>query len=264
MKKSIFYFTILSLVLFHSCKKDEEQNSGITITPTEDYLLRDTSDVINFTVKIESRNELAKYRVTQTINNSTITVKEETISGKTHIDWYDYTVPNSFNTYGRHEIKLIFSSFDVSGNTMNKAKIVYVDINDRTLSETSGNTMYSALSNQFNAYDLLTNTPKYNSDSTSHVFDFSTSNPSDSLGKTWISPSGIKFVKLNGFDYANATESTVKNAYNSSIKNDTIRNIAPQDVIITKVNQTYMALQLIYVIDDVGVNQDRYIFNIKK
>lgn len=261
---NLAFFIFISLIITtYSCSKDED-SSGISVTPGENYLIRDTGNVVNFTVKINSKNDLSKYRITETINNSTTTIKELNISGKNYIDWFDYKVPNVFNTYGRHEIKLIFSAFDAKGAIMSRAKLIYVDINDRTLTEYSGNTMYSALSNQHNAYDLITRTPKYNTDSTSHIFDFTQPNAGDSLGKTWISPSGVKFVKLNGFDYANATEGTVTNAYNSSVKNDTLRNLQPEDIIITKVGTTYMALKMVYVIDDTGNANDRYMFSIKK
>lgn len=261
--KTTIFFTSLLLIAMLSCSK-EEKNSNLTILPADNYLLRDTSNVINFTVKVESTNDLARYRITQTIKNSTITIKDELISGRNYIDWFDYTVPNSIQGYGRHEVKLVFTTIDVKGAEMNRAKLIYVDINDRTLAESSGNTMYSSLSNQFNAYDLLTNTPKYNTDSTAHIFDFTKPNTNDTLGRTWISPSGIKFVKLNGFDYANATASTVTNAYNSSVKNDTLRNLTDGDIVVTKVGTTYMALKMIYVIDDVGNTNDRYIFSLKK
>lgn len=263
IKTPIFFFLLISILLF-SCKKEEEQAFGINITPSEDYMLRDMGNIINFTVKFESKEELIKYRITETINNSTTTIKDITIAGKKYIDWFDYTVPNTFENYGRHEIKLIFTSIDVDGKTMNRAKIIYVDIIQRNLVEYAGNTMYSSLSSQFNAYDLLSSTPKFSSDTTSHIIDLTKPNLNDSLGKIWVSPFGAKFAKLNSFDYSNATDLTVKNAYNSSIKSDTIRNINANDIILTKIDNNYIALKLIYVIDDAGTATDRYIFNIKR
>ena len=257
-------FIVLLFILFFSCKKDENVNSGITITPSDDYFLRKAGDVINFTMKFESRKDLFRYRISQIIDNSSVIIKEQNISGKKIFDWYDYTVPNVFDDYGRHEIKLVFSAYDVDGNIMNRAKTIYVDITERTLSEYAGNTMYSSISSQFNAYDLLTSTPKYSTDSTSHIVDFTVANAGDTLSKIWVSPSGIQFVKLNNFDYGNATDVTVKNAYNSGIKNDTLRFLANDDVIITKISNNYLAIKLIYVIDDVGNTTDRYIFSIKR
>jgi hypothetical protein len=264
MKIGYLTLLIVPFLFLSSCKKDENVNSGIIITPSEDYFKRNIGDVINFTLKIESKEELAKLRITQTIGNSTSTILDKTISGKKIIEWYDYEIPNEFNDYGRHEIKLVFTTIDNDNKTMNRAKIIYVDITEKTLAEYSGNNMYSSLSNQFNAYDLLTNTPKYSSDSTSHIIDLSVTNPNDTLSRSWASPYGIKFVKHNSFDYGNATDLTVQNAYNSGIKNDTLRNLATDDVILTKINNSYVALKLIYVIDDPGKTNDKYIFSIKR
>lgn len=267
MNSSIKLFPILLIVLFFvgGCNKDnEETNEGITITPIDNYFEKQSGNVINFTVKFESRKELVKYRITETIDNSnSTTIKEENISGKTYLDWFDYTVP-PFEDYGTHEVKLVFSAFDINGNSMNRAKIIYVNINERILTEYSGNNMYSSLTNQFNAYDLLTSTPKYSSDSTSHIIDLTTTNPTDTLSRSWASPYGIKFVKHNSFDYGNATDLTVRNAYNSGIKNDTIRSLATDDIILTKINTNYIVLKLIYVIDDPGKTNDKYIFSIKR
>ncbi|MCB9363022.1 MAG: hypothetical protein H6587_00485 [Flavobacteriales bacterium] len=256
---------LLTVLFFIGCKKNtEEANEGITITPVDNYFEKQPGNIINFTVKFESRKELVKYRITETIDNSnSTTIKEENISGKNYLDWFDYTVPQ-FEDYGTHDIKLVFSAFDIDGNSMNRAKVIYVNIEERILAEYSGNNMYSSLTNQFNAYDLLTSTPKYSSDSTSHIIDLSVTNPNDTLSRSWASPYGIKFVKHNSFDYGNATDLTVQNAYNSGIKNDTLRNLATDDVILTKINDSYVALKLIYVIDDPGKTNDKYIFSIKR
>lgn len=256
---------ILASFIFIGCNKDnEETNEGITITPVDNYFEKQPGNVINFTVKFESRKELVKYRITEIIDNSnSTTIKEQNISGKNYLDWFDYTVPQ-FSDYGSHDIKLTFSAFDINGNSMNRAKVIYVNITERILTEYSGNNMYSSLSNQFNAYDLITSTPKYSSDSTSHIIDLSVTNPTDTLSRKWASPYGIKFVKHNSFDYGNATDLTVQNAYNSGIKNDTLRNIATDDIILTKINNSYIALKLIYVIDDPGKTNDKYIFSIKR
>jgi hypothetical protein len=259
------FFLLLTIFIFIGCNKDsDETNEGITITPLDNYFEKKPGSIINFTVRFESRKELIKYRITETIDNSnSTTIKEENISGKNHLDWFDYTIPQ-FEDYGTHEIKLVFSAFDINGNSMNRAKIIYVNIDERILTEYSGNNLYSSLTNQFNAYDLLTSTPKYSSDTTSHIIDLTVTNPTDTLSRSWASPYGIKFVKHNSFDYGNATDLTVQNAYNSGIKNDTIRSLATDDVILTKINNSYIALKLIYVIDDLGKTNDKYIFSIKR
>lgn len=244
---------------------DDEQNTGMRITPEKNYLLRTGGNVVNFTINVESADELTRYRITETIDNSsTTTLKDEKISGKFHSDWFDYKVPDTFG-FGNHEIELIFATFDVRGNEMKRAKIINVNVTDKPLTEFGGNTMYSSISNQFDAYDLLTGTPIYSSDTMAHIRDLSKANPTDSLSKSWTSPvPEIKFVRFNNFDYGNSTDQSVRTAYETGIKNDTIRNLKADDIILSKINSRYVAVKVIFVNDLNGNINDRYIFSIKR
>ena len=246
-------------------RSDDEQNSGIRITPESNYLLRTGGNVVNFTINVESRDDLTRYRITETIDNSSsTTLKDEKISGKVHSDWFDYTVPDTFG-FGNHVIELIFSTFDIRGTEMKRAKIINVNITEKPLTEYGGNTMYSSLSNQFDAYDLLTGTPIYSSDTMAHIRDLTRANSSDTLSKSWTSPvPEIKFVRFNNFDYGNSTDKTVQTAYETGIKNDTIRNLKADDILLSKINNKYVAVKLIFVNDLTGNVNDRYIFSIKR
>lgn len=261
------YLLPVVLVFFAiSCNKsDEEESYGIRITPEENYLSRKGGNVVNFTINAASSREFTRYRITEEINNvSTITLRDKAISGKVYTDWFDYTVPDTFG-FGNNQIELIFSTFDVRGNEMKRAKIINVTITEKPLTEYGGNTIYSSISNQFDAFDLLTGTPKYSSDSTSHIRDLTRANPSDSLSKSWTSPAPeINFVRFNSFDYGNATNQTVRTAYETGIKNDTIRNLKADDILLTKINDKYLAVKLIFVTDLNGIVNDKYIFSIKR
>lgn len=259
---------LLALVVLFSisCRdSDDETNNGMRISPEGNYYSLDAGSIINFTLSVESREELSRYRVVETINNRKVTVlKDENISGKVYSDWLDYTVPDSLG-FGNHQIELLFSTLDVKGNEMKRVKIITVSNSERNLTEFGGNTMYSSISSQFDAYDLLTGSPKYSSDTTSHIQDFTRANPTDSLSKSWTSPiSDIKFVRFNSFDYGNATDVTVKTAFETGVKNDTIRNLKADDVILTKVQNNYIAIKLIFVTDLNGNANDKYIFSIKR
>lgn len=260
-------FTIIILFAI-SCNDsdDEDKSFGMNISPEENYLSRKPGSVVNFTMNVQSVEDLSRYRITETINNfSAKTLKEEkNLSGKFYSDWFDYKVPDTFE-FGKHEIKLIFSTFDVKGGEMKRAKIINVNITDRTLTEFGGNTMYSSISNQFDAFDLLTGTPKYSSDSTSHIRDLTIANPNDLLSKSWASPNpDIKFVRFNNFDYGNATNQKVKTAYDTGVKNDTIRDLKAEDILLTKIDEKYIAVKLILVYDENGKENDRYLFSIKR
>jgi hypothetical protein len=261
------YLLISLIILFAiACSNsDEDQPFGIRISPDANYFNKQGGSIINFTFTAESRADLTRYRVIETIDDRVVnTLRDQNISGKFFSDWLDYTVPDSLG-FGNHQIQLLFSTFDVKGNEMKRAKFITVNVAGRLLTEYGGNTMYSSLSNQFDAYDLLTGNPKYSADSTSHIQDFTFANPTDSLSKTWTSPiEAIKFVKFNGFDYPNATDITVKTAFDTGIKNDTIRNLKADDILLTKIDDRYIAIKLIFVIDPNGKDNDRYIFSIKR
>ena len=52
----------------------------------------------------------------------------------------------------------------------------------------------------------------------------------------------------------------LQNTYQSSLKKEFVDDIQVDDIIITLIDNSYIAIKLIYVIDDVGVENDKYIF----
>jgi hypothetical protein len=264
-----FLYLLLLIAALSSCNDNDEDEGGfgIRITPIPDYIDADPGDVVSFIVSVESDENLARYRVSESIDGkASRTIREENISGRFYTDFYDYTVPDTFS-FGSHEIQLIFSTVDARGQVMRRAKIIDVVVSDRLLTEYAGNSMYSSLSGQFDAFNLLTGTPIYSSDTLAHLRDLTgIVNQGDSaLSKAWTSPvPEIKYVRFNNFDYGNATEEMVRTAYNSGVKNDTLRNLQENDIILSKINDRYLALKLIFVIDQAGTVNDRYLFNIKR
>ena len=123
--------------------------------------------------------------------------------------------------------------------------------------------MFSNNSSQFNSYNLVTGTPSYNSDSSSHILD-NTDSLSNILSREWISNVDLLFSKNNSFDYANATFESVKNTYNNSLKKEFVDQISEGDIITTKIENNYLVIKIIYVIDEINSENDRYIFSIKK
>ena len=264
LSKNLFLIPIFIFAL--ACEEvDEGDDFGISISPEANYLTREPGNVVNFTINANSVDDFVRYRVTENINNQATTIlKDVSIRGKAYSDWFDYTVPDSLD-FGQNNIELIFGFFDSKGKEMRRAKIINVNIKERLLDEYGGNTMYSSGSNQFDAYDLLTNTPKYSSDSTSHIRDITKSSSPDSLSRAWTSPiEDIKFVKFNSFDYANATNESVRLAFETGVKNDTIRNLRDDDIILTKIEENFIAVKLIFVADPSGNSSDRYVFSTKR
>jgi len=116
---------------------------------------------------------------------------------------------------------------------------------------------------EFNSYNLITGTATYNTDTTSHISD-NTDSISDILSREWISNSGLLFSKNNSFDYANATLEGVKDTYDNSVKKEFVDQINSGDIIISKIEDNHLVIKIIYVIDELNSEDDRYIFSIKK
>ena len=260
-----FYFLMILIAVSCSDSEEDEGGFGIRINPEDNYLERDPGDNVSFTVNLSSNRDLTRYRITESIDGKgSKLIRDQSISGRFHSDFYNYPVPDTFG-FGDHEIQLIFSAIDSRGEEMRRAKNIRVRVTDRLLTEFAGNTMYSSASAQFDAFNLLTGTPIYSSDTLAHVRDLSKADSLGTLSRAWTSPvPEIKYVRFNNFDYGNATEQMVRTAYTTGVKNDTLRNLQNDDIILTQINDRYVAVKLVIIDDQSGTVNDRYFFNIKR
>ena len=129
--------------------------------------------------------------------------------------------------------------------------------------------MYANNSGHTDAFDLELNAPLFSTVADTTTRDLQDDSGMDTvLSKRWKSPAVGKFVAFNGFDYANATDSSVINAYNSGIKLPIINNISTGDIFITKLGSTsaskYVLIRISDVRDNIGSANDYYEFSIKK
>jgi|SaaInlStandDraft_1057018.scaffolds.fasta_scaffold75314_2 hypothetical protein len=257
-------FLILCFFLvFSSCKKEVADYINISFSPTEQYEIRNSREMIDFSIKVSSNIELSELVIVQIVNNSIIdTMYHEPISGLEKTELYNYTCPD-ISSLDTSEVKLIFYCSNTNGDVNQRAKVFSLVSETVYLSETTGHTMFSSNSTEFNAYNLYEGIPMFNSDSTSHISD-NTDSISDVLSRKWVSMSSLEFSKNNSLDYANVTSNDLENAYNSSLKKEFVENIQSSDIIITLINETYIVIRIDQVIDDVGSQNDRYIFSIKK
>ena len=251
-------------LVFLSCKKEDVGDFiNISFTPSEQYEIINSGGIIPFSIKLSSNSELSELVIVQIVNNSIMdTIYHKQISGLEKTELYNYTCPN-ISSLDTSEVKLIFYCSNANGYVNQRAKVFSVVSVSVYLSETTGHTMFSSNSTEFNAYNLYEGIPIFNSDSTSHISD-NTDSVSDILSREWISLSGLFFAKVNSLDYANVTSNDLENAYNSSNLKEFVENIQSSDIIITLINETYIAIRIDQVFDDVGSQNDRYKFSIKK
>ncbi|HET6245914.1 MAG: hypothetical protein H0V01_15225 [Bacteroidetes bacterium] len=263
---------ILLIFISVSCKKQKDSPALLFISPTTNHYDGFISEVLRFDISGSSNTALANFKVTVKEGNSfSQTVFDTTLSTPKYNSSFEYKIPS--NAQGSN-ILLTFILTDDQGNQTKMGKTLSVFLTIKNPEESTGHEMFSALSTKNDAYNLISRTPLYSvseSESNLHLKDDTEQDPSMNylLGKRWISPAGLKFVRFNEFDYANATYIDLKNAYEAGNKKDFVDFVSNADIILTrfpdsKPDEGYIAIKVVQVIEQGGADFDRYIFNFKK
>lgn len=260
---------IISTVVFTSCSKNEGSNLIMSVSPPSTIIVTRPDTTIRFVISINSGANVTKLIITQDITGSPkVTLLDSSLNTQTVSYQYDFYIPQ--NLQGKNMV-LVFYCSDESGKTFTVLKQIYVLIVEEPLKETAGHSMYSRLSGKECGYDLISG--EGNSlDDTLHpkdIQDNTTDTISHNLSKSWISPYGNQFVIFNEFDYANATTLTAMNAYNSGVKVTELKNLAPGNIIITKIDRNtykdyYVVIKITNIFDNPNDQDDLYLFNLKK
>lgn len=183
----------------------------------------------------------------------------------THI--FDYVVPAYPDST---ESLLIFTVTNDDGDQIQIAKRLFINKGASSVKETSGNITYSSLSHKPSAFSLKELTPVYLTDSLKHSIDILDASGKEnvatgSLSRTWISRTNLLFVKFSGFNYADANAITISNSYKSGIKLSRVTDLKDSDVLLVgRGEKALAAIQLIVVTDLEGVENDKYVFSVKK
>jgi hypothetical protein len=276
MKQKTLFSLALSSVLalcfvFYSCKKDKDTSPIVSVSPEPLYYYGNVGDLVTFKVTVSSEIALSKVTITSTVDNETPNLA---------LDSSVSSIGTTFNFYFRIPANLAgksvvfdFKAENSKGKTGGTAKRLYIAAAAASpaivLTETAGHLMYSNTSVNHDAYNLETNSGEFSltADTASRdIQDYSGTNTT--LSKEWRSPAGGKFVLYNGFDYANATDSTTISAYTTGVKYSVLYNLAVGDIIITKLGSVstnkYAVIRITDIVDVAGKDNDYYEFKIKK
>jgi hypothetical protein len=259
--------------LFTFCEKKEDHNIFIQTNPQEPFLEATANDIMLFSIYCSSDSRLSVLEISKRTEKTTSNkIFDTNLSTKVFEMTWEYKIPEFEDTLTK--VSLTFTVTDDDGYQSRTSKLitVYTPIKDEYLTETAGHVMYSHASGEFDAYNLITGNPIYADIADSiniHITDVSTdSTHGHTLSKKWISPAGMKFVRFNDYDYANATGLSLKNSYNSGNKRDFVNDLKDEDILLTKLETDsiayYFAIKITNVIDQDSTNLDRYIFNLKK
>lgn len=263
----------LLLVFLAGCKKKENSPALLFVYPETSYYDVKSFDILEFDIRGSSETSLIKFSILSKPETSFSSTTLDTSLNTPNLNLiYQYQVPGVVETT---KISLEFVLTDDAGKQTRIAKSLTVSPAKRVPVETAGHEMFSSVSAKQNAYDIFTGTPLFSataSASGQHIKDATTTDTIvtvDTLSKKWTSPAGLKFVRFNDFDYANADYTDIKQAFEVGIKKSFIDQIGNGDIIITRLpvsdpDSGYVAIKLVLIIDIDSTNFDRYIFNIKK
>lgn len=263
---------ILSLFFLYSC--NEESERYLSVAPTDlafnvnsgDILKFNiagysVSGIVNFEIKFSPKNGLSSILLDSTL---------ETAVPNLDLSW-EYEVPTLPDELT--EAELIMTITDNIGESVWNSRILFITSADY-LVELAGFEIHSSLSensSNHNAFSFYTNSTMHSSSNDSsilHIVDGTDSTfTNESLSLKWISPANCSFVRFNDFDYASAKYGNLINSFNSGVSTKFVSGIQAKDIILVRYDylaeDEYAVVKVTSVIDEDGVENDRYIFNIK-
>jgi hypothetical protein len=270
MKNKFLLISLIGAILIGllcNCEEKESSDILLFVDPDKNYIKIEKNDRIDFTIKCESNKKIRKFRMGTKSSDFAIDYFFDTTINQNNFNInYPYTVPKEST---QDEITVVFAVENVNNKEKKLAKRIMITKADTLLNETTGHTLYSNLSEEADGYNLLQNKAVYTNYSDSsdiHIYDLSTDSiHGNNLSRRWETMTSVNFVKFNDFDYSNATNVSLKEAYNSGVKKEFVANIQTEDIIIANINDdTLVAIKITGVYDPDSTQDDRYIFNMKK
>ncbi len=271
MKKNIAAYATaffsLFLLLFASCGEKEKLPPAIFVSPNSTNLYADAGDVIEFIVtSTAGDNGLNRVIITsKPLGGITATIKDTSVVGQESEFYFIYNVPSGASNY-----LLTFSTYDTDGLSATVGRNLHVDAAEY-LTETTGFEIFSPFNfgsnNAFNLNGL--DYYQLDADPDSALIDMVENDEvnDDAITRNITSLSGIRYVRNNAYNYAEATKQSAQDTYTSSTAQQLITNVQVNDILITEYDtlaHNYAVIKVTGVFDDTGVSLDRYIFNVKK
>jgi hypothetical protein len=278
MKRFVKFNLISLLVLLsiNSCTKDKELEKPLVhVTPDALSVSSEVGEYVSFSISVDTDIQLRYFEITSQIDNPGEPLVVELDSALNNLTSFDLTFYFLVTAaYANSNIIMSFQATDNNGHSGRHGMRIYVGplpTQPSSLSETTGHKMYSNNSQNADAYNLEAGVAMISSlnDSTDlDLKDMPLNDTTEVLSGSWVSPAGGKFIKFNAFDYANATDSSLVNAYQSGVGLGQIDNVMDGDIILTKLGNsasfTYAAIQIVIINDPDSTDQDFYLFNFKQ
>ncbi len=270
------YFPILSVFLIALCPLlqacDEEDEPGNPVFIATDIMgLTNVYSNTYKKIKIEINSsdiELARMGISSYDElRGNIGLLDSAISGRKLSCEFLYNVPMLAND--SVTVTLKFTATDRNGYTQAMSRRLLVIAKDYKLEEVSGITLYTnEINDHPNGICLENMRPLIVSLADSAAIDIYTHVDKETpeiLTREWRSNTDIYFARANQFDYANATNRSVTEAFGNAVANPRISQIERDDIILVgRGNKAIGAIKVVQLYDEPGLENDRYLINIKK
>ena len=271
MKPVTFFLLVVFFLI--SCNKESERY--IIVKPSDLAITVNSGDVINFDItgySIEGLKELEIRLLPK--NDYSMVLLDSIVEPLNAFDIYwEFKIPSFADTLVAAELSFIFT--DYGGEKFGHSTMIYITSTDY-LEELAGFEIHSSISenssnhNSFSFFTQSTMSSEFSDSTDIHILDATDSTfTNGALSRKWLSPANSRFVRYNDFNYATATLGNVINSFNSGISTSFVGNITSKDIFLIRYlnkdqdGYKYAAIKITSVIDEPGVENDRYIFNIK-
>jgi hypothetical protein len=263
---NIIPLILAGFLLVSSCKK-ENNTPVLLITPTALRQTANPEDVVIYNLSVTSNTRLSFFRIyLQPQNSFEVLIHDSSLVTKNFSWKYQYLVPKE--TAGKL-LTFRFNVIDENGTETNVLR--QIQVGDVSLVLSTGLEFFSRPNVSNNAFDLenLVQTTAAISDSSLRdLQEYTADTTLQSPVHYWFSPAGGKFVKANTFDFGNASLVSAKNAFESSIQKDVSDSLEINDIYITRIGgispASYAVIKITGIVDQPGITQDKFVFDVKK
>lgn len=261
-RKHLLSFLILALF---ACGEKTNDYPVLSINPESLIIQASRGEFITFHVITESDYKLQRFVVSEKLKGSNErNIYDTILLGFNAAFYFDYFTPLH---YSDQDIILTFRSLNEEGYETRKSRKIL--ISDTLFTEAAGQHIYSAKGAGECAFNLLEteaiSCTLY--DSIMDIVDIEVDTLSNDLDLIWGSPSGCEFVRFNEFDYGNATLQGTRDGFEAGNKITEVSDLDRDDILLVKVNRSspsrYFVLKITGIIDEEGVDDDYYEFNLK-
>ena len=186
---------------------------------------------------------------------------------KKYIEYDFFYTPQKYNDTTTVELQYEIKTESNKNKTYTERYNVLPD--RETLNSFEAISIYSAASQGKSGFSFYTMNSIFVNETDSSLIDIydviTDSTNLETLSRKWSSNTDLLFGRFQDFNFDNATTSTIKEAYKLTKKDISIINLSNNDIILVgRKDEAIGVIKIVDIDDEEGIENDRYIINVKK